>query len=60
MLFCIFSAAAAAGAAAAAAAGYTYDPSTGQLLVSATNRISVKGWNSGMTANTATNKILTK
>lgn len=39
-------------------AGYFYRPSTGELVVSAANRISVKGWNSGMTANTATNRIL--
>lgn len=38
--------------------GYFYRPSTGELVVSAANRINVKGWNSGMTANTATNKIL--
>lgn len=38
--------------------GYFYRPSTGQLVVSAANRINVKGWNSGMTANTATNRIL--
>jgi hypothetical protein len=41
-------------------AGYFYRPSTGELIVSAANRVNVKGWNSGMTANTATNNILSK
>lgn len=40
--------------------GYIYNPATGELAISAANRINVKGWNSGQTANTLTNKILTR
>jgi len=40
--------------------GYFYQASTGQLQISAASRLNVKGWNSGMTANTATNNILAK
>lgn len=39
-------------------AGYIYRTSTDSLEINTATRISVQGWNSGMSSNAAANKIL--